>query len=323
MSNFDKENGVLLNIRESSRINKFGFDGRNYYYTVIDENVIIKCDGKLNVLEIYPTINIYDNICYNSSSNSFFVNIVDGTSHIIELDANMKEMHKIELNVKGDKITGIGYNCERDNIIVSFSKIAYEIRDNKYIEIYSIENGKIMNIMSVFPYYFVVVITNMGQKIYLVDDRGKVIDSFDVECSIYVKNIVFNPCDEKNLCATLEYLAVNNRYEYMCNKMFCTFGIDENISECNYNICNECDRDIRPFKACKDVVESIAIIETSLGYILYQESEKLRKILENTNDIDKIMHVNKEINRTIVNVTNLEHILYNKLLAVLDKCDIC
>lgn len=327
MDNFNKENGKLINIRENNKVNKFSFDGEYYYYTIVNERIIIKCTLELDVVEMYGTVDIYDNICYDSEKERFLVNIVNDNSKIIELDKKMREIRDIELENMESKITGISYNCSERNIVVSLEKRIFELiegKECKYRNIYYTENDNIMSVLSVSPYYFVAVSTSIGQKIYLVNKVGKVENSFDVECSIRVKNIVFNPRDEYGICASLDYLAVNNRYEYMCSKAICGFCIDEKIDKCNYNICDICpDEDVRPFRACKDIIESIAIIETSLGYILYQESEKLRKILENSDDIDEILEVNREINKTIVNVTNLEHILYNKLIAVLDKCSIC
>ncbi|MEG1448451.1 MAG: hypothetical protein RSC41_03885, partial [Oscillospiraceae bacterium] len=75
--------------------------------------------------------------------------------------------------------------------------------------------------------------------------------------------------------------------------------------------------------ACSDVIESIALVEAALSHILNAEGEKLQKVLATSNDIDEILCVNKQVNKTIINATHLEHALYAKLSAVLDccKCD--
>ena len=69
-------------------------------------------------------------------------------------------------------------------------------------------------------------------------------------------------------------------------------------------------------------MESIALMETSLSHILNAEGEKIQKVLAATDDIDKIMCVNREVNQTIVNATHLEHTLYAKLSALCD-CGFC
>lgn len=64
------------------------------------------------------------------------------------------------------------------------------------------------------------------------------------------------------------------------------------------------------------MIESIAKVETAISHILNAEGEKIQKILACTSDIDKIMCVNERVNETIINVTQLEQVLYNKLAAV-------
>ena len=74
------------------------------------------------------------------------------------------------------------------------------------------------------------------------------------------------------------------------------------------------------------MIESIALMEIALSHILNAEGEKLQKVIATTNDIDKILCVNKEVNKTIVNVTHLEQVLYAKLEALQDNClcrDLC
>ncbi|MEG2814290.1 MAG: hypothetical protein RSA79_06790, partial [Oscillospiraceae bacterium] len=94
---------------------------------------------------------------------------------------------------------------------------------------------------------------------------------------------------------------------------------------CNYDICDEscdcCDDKCDNKNACNDVIESIALVETAISHILNAEGEKLQKVIASTNDIDKILCINKEINKTIVNTTHLEHCLYNKLSAVVNCCN--
>lgn len=69
-------------------------------------------------------------------------------------------------------------------------------------------------------------------------------------------------------------------------------------------------------------MESIALIETALSHILNAEGEKIQKVLATTDDIEQIICVNKEVNKTIVNATHLEHTLYAKLSALSD-CGLC
>lgn len=61
-------------------------------------------------------------------------------------------------------------------------------------------------------------------------------------------------------------------------------------------------------------------METALSHILNAEGEKLQKILAESSDVDTILCVNREVRQTIVNVTHLEQVLYEKLLALQNIC---
>lgn len=117
------------------------------------------------------------------------------------------------------------------------------------------------------------------------------------------------------------FVLKRNCYPYLCSTNilgFMPYG-------CNYEICEECccgKKTCSNHDPCKDVMESIALIETALSHILNAESEKIQKVLATTDDIDKIMCVNWEVNKTIVNVIHLEHTLYAKLSALFD-CGLC
>lgn len=71
------------------------------------------------------------------------------------------------------------------------------------------------------------------------------------------------------------------------------------------------------------IVESIAFIETAIAHILNAEGEKIQKVLEETGDIDCILRVNDSVNNTIVNITHLEQVLYNKLSVAINSDNGC
>lgn len=72
---------------------------------------------------------------------------------------------------------------------------------------------------------------------------------------------------------------------------------------------------------CNDIIESIALMETSLSHILNAEGEKLQKIIACSDDPEIILEVNKAVNKTITNVTHLEHVLYSKLEIAKCLCE--
>lgn len=67
-------------------------------------------------------------------------------------------------------------------------------------------------------------------------------------------------------------------------------------------------------------MESVALVEAALSHILNAEGEKLQKVLEVSQDVDQILCANKEIGKTVISVTHLEQILYDKLALVSELC---
>ena len=66
------------------------------------------------------------------------------------------------------------------------------------------------------------------------------------------------------------------------------------------------------------MVESVAKVECAISHILNAEGEKLQKIIACADDLDSILCANDKVNDTLLNITQLEQVLYNKL-AVMNK----
>ncbi|MEG1751671.1 MAG: hypothetical protein RR140_00580 [Clostridia bacterium] len=71
-----------------------------------------------------------------------------------------------------------------------------------------------------------------------------------------------------------------------------------------------------------NVIESIALEETGLAHILNAEGEKLQKALELATCVDDLLKINCSVQSTIMDVTSLEIMLYNKLKTAC-CCDCC
>ncbi|MDR3278590.1 MAG: hypothetical protein LBT12_07430 [Oscillospiraceae bacterium] len=67
---------------------------------------------------------------------------------------------------------------------------------------------------------------------------------------------------------------------------------------------------------CNAVVASVALAEAALAHILNAEGEKLQKILAVSDDPGDLLAVNESVRNTIIEVSELERILYSKLTAV-------
>ena len=93
---------------------------------------------------------------------------------------------------------------------------------------------------------------------------------------------------------------------------------------CNHKLNNcclkdDCEENCK-HNAYNKIVQSIALVEASISHILNAEGEKIQKVLSDCNDIDKILCINNEVNKTIINITHLEQVIYEQLVT-LKECE--
>lgn len=117
--------------------------------------------------------------------------------------------------------------------------------------------------------------------------------------------------DESSLMFTLLTSSSCYKYNYYSITLKEAIRNKCNIEKNNMNICD--NKSISLEESLIEILHSIAQVETSIAHILSVESEKLQHTLAISNDIDAILCMNQEINKTIIHVTQLEQTLYNKL----------
>lgn len=96
-----------------------------------------------------------------------------------------------------------------------------------------------------------------------------------------------------------------------CCNIFC--------NNCDCDSCDNCDDNNNDDECICSVIESIAMIETSLSHILNAEGEKLQKAVQISNNICDLLEINKNVTDTIREITELEFVLNRKLETVLSK----
>ncbi len=69
-------------------------------------------------------------------------------------------------------------------------------------------------------------------------------------------------------------------------------------------------------QSTNDLIESIALEETALAHILNELGEKLQKSIQMADNVCDLLEINTAVNKTIMNITQLEHILYAKLETI-------
>lgn len=301
------------------------FDGCYYYFLPPCKSKIIKYDLCLNKVCCIEVKRIYSTICYDYECECFWATSSGCYGRIFKLDACLNEIDCICVKntyCNGD-ITGISYNCCNNTIIISYPKSIYEVDkctgDNECI--YTVHCGWITNVTSICPGTLFTVLDDEKQYVYVLGEDNVFIKKIEIPCRCIINSIIFNPCNKKCADKLNIYVTKCCCYPFIveCCVFFDELGFEP--APCNYCICRDCKDPC--CDGCCDIIESIALVEAAISHILNAEGEKLQKVIAETDDIDKIMCVNKEINKTIVNVTHLEQVLYSKLATAVECCDDC
>lgn len=310
------------------------FDGCSYYFLIPCVNKIMKTDRCYTCTDCFETQREYHCICYDYKERCFWAASRKCCHKIFKLDCCLREIDCLTISTgqeAGGIITGIAYHCGSDTLLVTFAGGVAEVnKESEHMTIrYKSCSLWILGICCVCPYYMIYGIQDGKQQLLLLDDENRCLYSETLPSRYTLKGILYNPCIKEEKDYRFELL-VNKRgcYPYMRYAKLCPAVISFHPCQCNQSICKNCcgKPPCKPGDACADVIESIALVEAALSHIINAEGEKLQKVLAATGDVDKILCVNKEINKTIINATHLEHALYAKLSAVMDCCkcgDIC
>ena len=298
-------------------INHMAFDGCDYFCTIKCKCQIIKFDICQEIQHKYCTCREYDCICYDYGDHCFWASSKTCYNQIFKLDCHMNEIDCIHICAFGQHgvITGISYHCCKNALLVSFTDTVVEVEKcNERSKILcTTKEYCIMGVLSVCPGILLTICKDNQYYIEVINEYGEKTGCYGIEHAYVPQNLIWNPCISGCQKWQIWIFALKrNCYPYLCKWDISLQTLGFIPCSCNFEKCSPCE----------DIMESIALMETSLSHILNAEGEKLQKVLATTDDIDKILCVNRAVNKTIVNVTHLEHTLYAKLSALLDS-EIC
>lgn len=306
-------------------INHVTFDGCDYFCTIRCKPKIIRFDPCSCALQKYCTCREYDCICYDYHDHCFWASSSECRGRLFKLDCFMNEIDYIQIceAAQYGVVTGLSYNCCNNTLIVSFPCTVIEIEKECGTSniVYTTKEYWIMDMLCICPCILLTVIRCNKRYLIVINQQGEKIACLRMDSLSGPKNLIFNPCLPDCQQSPIQaFVLKKNCYPYLCSTDILFDDLGFVPACCNYDICKECgcnkpDSDGAPGQ---DVMESIALVETALSHILNAEGEKIQKVLAATDDIDKIIRVNKEVNKTILNATHLEHTLYSKLSALSD-----
>lgn len=75
-----------------------------------------------------------------------------------------------------------------------------------------------------------------------------------------------------------------------------------------------------PCDCTKDLIESIALVESALAHILNAEGEKLQKAVSLACSVEELLKINRSVRSTLIHATFLEQTLFAKLETVCSDC---
>ena len=181
------------------------------------------------------------------------------------------------------------------------------------------EKGYI-GVLSIAPFHAVVRQNENAESVIFYSNECRQVRCLSIPSEYRVKDLIFNPCRKPDRPELEILLLVTKCGEGMlilrCTVKACEMDLDR----CNYEVCNaECSEG-KPGQCICDVLESIALVEAALAHMLNAEGEKLQKGVQITDNICDLLELNKSANKMLINVTQLEFLLYSKLQALSDLC---
>ncbi len=289
------------------------YDNNYIYVTVPHQYEIVRYNKKLEEIDIHRVCKGYELLCYDNYYNCFWATSKKERNKILKLDNYFKEITSIYIKVKNIQYLVIDkIKCTDEKTLTLYGEFGQIIieKDEKYVYICNenIENNTLGK-------HFVEI---MGNKIYcsgnksanwkITDDKS---NKYNINCPLpYNCDIIDTAYSNLKYCEKEDfYMLLKKNYD---NTYIFKLEIFNNTEQdCNISLLNE--NSLNYNDGIGEIIKSIALMESSLSHILIAEGEKIQKVLCSTDNACDILKVNDSVNKTIVNISHLEQILYSKL----------
>lgn len=309
------------------RYSGMAFDGCSFYMTLPQDCKVYQFDRDLTPIGCFETAKPYTSICYDNTENCFWAVAEQPNCLIYKLNCQMQEIDLLQITLPEQslsRIKGLSYFCGNDTLLAAFTNFIVEVSKSSGAcrVLQSICDGCFSGVTAVAPYYITVSVCKNIQSVSLFSSDDHLVKRLCLPCTYLIENIVFDPCSEKGKGEIkLILLATKHcRYPHIleCALEFC----GPELCPCNYKCCchpcDKCDE-----QSVSDLIESVAMMEAALSRILNAEAEKLQRGLELVDDMCELVALNNAVSRTILQVTQLEQMLYFKLQIFSDLCPLC
>jgi hypothetical protein len=283
------------------------YDGEYFYFTLKNRKDILKLDNTLKPVCLFQCSRIYTHICYDSTDRCFWAAISSKADTIYKLDICMNETDRLHISNSSPYITGLAYNSCANVIIVSGCRGIISVGKNSCCNHIPIDCECVKCVCTLSDY---IIVYKSCRNVIIYDRCGILKYKLCVPDEYCILSIIALP-----LCPCPKFYIL--AYKKGCYPYIAEWY----TTECELNIsCHPCCDNHDNCNNSGNIVNSIALIENSISDILTAESEKIKKIISVTDNVEDILKLNEAVNRTIQNITHLEIILHDKLVLC-GKCD--
>ena len=324
MDSLEPSKVIALPTNLCERYRGMAFDGCFFYLTMPQNRRIDQFTQAFAPAGCHEVNRAYTCLCYDSTEHCFWACAEASCTCLYQLDCSLREIDRISLpSCVGacSRIMGLSFNCANNTLLVAFPDLVVEITKSGVCGgiLQDICGGTYVSVLSISPYYITVQRCAPGQKLFIYSSAGSLVSSVCVPAEYRVEDLVYDPCCDSN-ATTLRFLLLATRN--FCYPRILVWEMatgDMTLDACNDEVCGSCCCGGGGECAC-DLIESIALVETALSHILNAEGEKMQKAVETAGSVCQLLEIDRSVNRTILNVTQLEQILYAKLSTLNDLC---
>lgn len=288
------------------------YDGDYFYFTVRDENKIIKYDVSFKQIECIETCRCYTYICYDTMEDCFFATAREDSSCIYKLNSCFEQIGELSIStpeLRERKVNGISHNYKSNKLFISYSNVIVSMdkhSSNECSIIYRNRNKRIQGVTDIFSCNICYGILRPKQEIRISSLRGRFIQRIHISSCFRIESMV-SVTNVKNSKKSHLYILLTNRNGEQ-------FIMECIVEDCSMNEHNKC---------CCDALEWIALEETKIAHFLNKESDKLAKVISTSNNTEEINAAITSLIKIIDKAANRERELTDKLQKLMEHCDFC
>jgi hypothetical protein len=287
-------------------------DGGCFYFTVKDENKIIKCDVCFNPIKCFETCRNYAYICYDSNEDCFWATDYEDSSCIYKLNNSFVEIGKRVIlipELREKEINGISHHAKSDRLFISYSNAIvsmekYSLSDCRIL--FRSCKKRIRGVTDLFTCFICFGVTRPRQEIRISSLCGGQSKSICIPSCFRIESMVSVPND-KNYGESHLFILLTKQGGEQC-VMEC---IVEDLCIYEHKRC------------CCDKLEEIAKKEAMIAHCINEESEKFINIINSSNNTREINAAMTSLIMIIDRAANEERELSNKLQKLMEHCDFC